>query len=258
MWFKQISIFLFVLISLSEFASAQQDSVKTDSIHLYKNIESYSKRSRFTRLIYRLIFKPVTPDSQSKTDKNKGYKKLIQKPYSTFEGKIIRNIEVVTLDPFGFSANDTTVAGGNILSKAGNWMHIKTQGITVRNLLLMHKNQPFNTLLVKESERLIRSQRYVHEVSFSVVAAGNKSDSVDIFIREADKWSIIPDGAISTTGFRVDLTEKNFLGYGHEFQNAFSRNYIRDTNSFNTNYYIPNIRNTYIRAKLHFGVDGYI
>ncbi len=160
--------FSFVTFSISDFASAQQDSVKTDSTQLYKNIESYSKRSRFNGFMYRLIFKPVTPDFKNKPLRKKAYKKLIQKPYSTFEGKIIRNIDVVTLDPFGYSASDTVVRKQNFLSKAGNGMHIKTQGITIRNLLLIHKNQPFNSLLVKESERLIRNQKYVHEVSFSV------------------------------------------------------------------------------------------
>jgi hypothetical protein len=257
MCFKHIFIFLFVLVSISDFASAQQDSVKTDSTHLYKNIESYSKRSKLTRFMYRLIFKPVAPDSKSNPVKRKAYKKLIQKPYSTFEGKIIRNIDVVTLDPFGYSASDTTVRKQNFLSKAGNGMHIKTQGITIRNLLLIHKDQPFNSLLVKESERLIRNQKYVHEVSFSVVAAGVKSDSVDIFIRELDNWSIIPEGSISASRLRVDLEDKNFLGYGHEFKNAFSRNFTTGINSFNTNYSIPNIRNSYISAKLHLGIDGY-
>jgi len=252
MWFKKYFIPFFVLILISDFASAQQDTVKTDSTQLYKNIESYSKRNKFTRFVYRLIFNPVTPDSQTKA-----YKKLIQKPYSTFEGKIIRNIDVVTLDPFGYSVSDTTFGKQNFLSKAGNGTHIKTQGITIRNLLLIHKNQPFNSLLVKESERLIRNQKYVHEVSFSVMAAGVKSDSVDIFIREMDNWSIVPEGSISTSGLRVDLTDKNLLGYGHEFQNAFSRNFTRGISFFNTNYSIPNIRNSYISAKLHLGIDGY-
>jgi hypothetical protein len=257
MCFKHISIFVFVLFSISDFASAQQDSVKTDSTQLYKNIESYSKRSKFTGFLYRLIFRPVAPDSKSKPVKRKAYKKLVQKPYSTFEGKIIRNIDVVTLDPFGYSASDTTVGRQNFLSKAGNGMHIKTQGITIRNLLLIHRNQPFNSLLVKESERLIRNQKYVHEVSFSVVAAGVKSDSVDIFVRELDNWSIIPEGSISASLLRVDLTDKNFLGYGHDFKNAFSRNITTGINSFNTNYSIPNIWNSYISAKLHLGIDGY-
>ena len=202
MWFKNIFILFFVLISISDVAFAQETPVKTDSTHLYKNIESYSKRSKFTMFMYRLIFKPVAPISRKKEVKKKVYKKLIQKPYSAFEGKIIRNINIVTLDPFGYSATDTTVAKQNFLYKAGNGMHIKTQSITIRNLLLIRKNEPFNSLLVKESERLIRNQKYVHEVSFYVVAAGKKSDSVDIFIRELDKWSIIPEGSISTSRYQ--------------------------------------------------------
>jgi len=257
MWFKNIFILFFVSFLISDFAFAQQDSVKTDSTHIYENIESYSKRSKFTMFMHRLIFKPVATSSKKKEDKRKGYKKLIQKPYSAFAGKIIRNIDIITLDPFGYSATDTTVATQNFLNRAGNGMHIKTQSTTIRNLLLIRKNEPFNSLLVKESERLIRNQKYVHEVSFYVVAAGGKSDSVDIFIRELDKWSIIPAGSISTSGIRVGLTDKNFLGYGHEFQNAFARNFTKEINSFNTNYSIPNIRNTYISAKFHLGVDGY-
>ena len=136
-------------------------------------------------------------------------------------------------------------------------LHIKTHIITIRNLLLIHKNEPFNSLLVKESERLIRNQKYVHEVSFHVVAAGRKSDSVDIFIRELDKWSIIPAGSFSTSKIRIDLTDKNFLGSGHEFQNSFARNFTKGINFFNTNYTIPNIRNTYISTNLHLVSDGY-
>ena len=257
MWFKNILILFFVSFSISDFVSAQQTPVKTDSTKLYKNIESYSKRSKLGKFIYGLVFKPIVTISKKNEVRKKGYKKLVQKPYSVFEGKSIRNINIVTLDPFGYSTSDTTVSAQNLLSKAGNNVHIKTHSITIRNLLLIRKNEPFNSLLVKESERLIRSQKYVHEVSFYVGSAGKKSDSVDIFIRELDKWSLIPEGSISTSGFKVGITEKNFLGSGHEFQNAFTRNITDGINAFNTNYFIPNIRNTYISTTLHFGVDGY-
>ncbi|MEI8225545.1 MAG: hypothetical protein WCG82_06420 [Bacteroidota bacterium] len=257
MWFKKYFILFFVSFLLSDFVFAQQIPVKKDSTILYKNIESFSGRSKFTQFMYSLVFKPVAIISKKKEVQKKVYKKLIQKPYGAFEGKIIRNIDIVTLDPFGYSATDTTVAKQNFLYKAGNGMHIKTQSIAIRNLLLIRKNVPFNSLLVKESERLIRSQKYVHEVSFYVVSAGEKSDSVDIFIRELDKWSIIPDGSISDPGIRVYITDKNILGSGHEFQNAFTRNFTNGINSFITNYSIPNIRNTYISTALHYGFDGY-
>jgi len=253
---KYILVFAFSIF-INCFAFAQETPVKTDSTHIYENIETYSKRSRFTTFMYRLVFKPVAVISKKVDPKKKVYKKLIQKPYSTFEGKIIRNIDIVTLDPFGYSPIDTTVAKQNFLYKTGNKLHIKTQILAIRNLLLIRKNEPFNSLLVKESERLIRSQKYVHEVSFYVAFAGGKSDSVDIFIRELDRWSIIPYGSISPSGIHADLTDKNFLGTGHEFQNVFTRNITSGINAFNTNYFIPNIRNTYISTKLQNSFDGY-
>ena len=84
MWFKKIIILFFVLISICTVVSAQETPVKTDSTHIYENIESYSKQSKFTMFIYRLIFKPVAPALRKKEAKNKGYKKLIQKPYRRF------------------------------------------------------------------------------------------------------------------------------------------------------------------------------
>jgi hypothetical protein len=257
MWFKNTIIFISVLISISDLTFAQQPAAKKDSTLLYKKIEAYSGRSKFTEFIHGLVFKPVVPVSKTEEVKRKGYKKLIQKPYRNFEGKIIRNIDIVTLDPFGYSATDTSFAKQRFLSNIGNKSHVKSQEITIRNLLLIRKNDPFNSLLVKESERLIRSQIYVHDVSFYVVPAGVKSDSVDIKIRELDTWSIIPRGSISKSHLRVGITEKNFLGLGHEFGNIFERNLTKGISTFSTNYYIPNIRNTYISSTLHYGVDGY-
>ena len=64
-------------------------------------------------------------------------------------------------------------------------------------------------------------------------------------------------GSISTSRINFGITDKNFLGSGHEFQNVFSRNFTNGISAFNTNYFIPNIRTTYINSKLHFGIDGY-
>ena len=130
------------------------------------------------------------------------------------------------MNPFGYSDINTPLAARNFLYKAGNALHVNTRVPAIKNLLLISKDQPFNSYLVKESERLIRSQKYVHEVFFFVELAGAKSDSVDISIREWDNWSIIPSVSISNSSFSVGLADKNFLGYGQEFQNVFHRNYV--------------------------------
>ena len=202
-----------------------------------------------------MVFKPVANVTPKKKAVKKRYKKLIQKPYSTFEGKTIRNINIETLDPFGYSISDTNVKPQNSFLKNGNKLHVKTQNITIRNLLLIHRNQLFDSLLVKESERLVRTSNYVHDVSFFVKAPSKNSDSVDIFIREMDKWSLVPKFGVSSSNININLTDKNFLGLGHEFYNSFDWNHAIGNFAYNIKYFIPNIRNTYINSTFHLRSD---
>jgi hypothetical protein len=253
MWFKTISILLFVFILATDFASGQKTSDKQDTKELYENFESTSGKSKFTKFMHHLFFKPVAPGVKKK----KTYKKLIQKPYTTFEGKVIRNISITTLDPFGYVVDDSTVVKKNFITRTGNSLHIKTRRAAIRNLLLIRENQPFDSLLAKESERLIRSQKYVRDVSFFVIATSKNSDSVDVFIRELDTWSLIPKGAVSTKRFSFSLTDRNFLGMGHETKEGFAWNHTTGDFAYNLNYYIPNIRNTFINSTMHYGADEF-
>jgi hypothetical protein len=252
MFCRKILILLIVSFFVSDFAFAQVKPSSNDSLKIYRDIEKFSKKRKVTRFIYRLLFRPVDVPTEQKTKKEV---KVIQPQYNNFNGKIIRKIQITTTDPFGYSAIDTSFSYRNFLYTLGNKAHVRTQRIAIKNLLLIRKNEPFDSLRVKESERLIRSQKYVQAVSFSFESPGKNVDSVDVFIRVIDKWSLIPEGAISTSSFRIGLKEKNFLGLGHEFENIFMRNYDEAHNAFSTSYYIPNIRNTYVNATLHYSTD---
>jgi hypothetical protein len=254
-WSKILLILVFVSVLSGDFAFAQKIPVDKDSTKVYENIESFSVKRKFTKFMYRLVFKPVAAISSKKAAKKKIYKKLIQKPYSAFEGKIIRHINIETMDPFGHSIADTVIRAPNFLIKTGNKLHIKSQRITIRNLLLIRQNQVFDSLLVKESERLVRSRGYVTDVSFFVKTTSKNSDSFDVFIRELDKWSIVPNGAFSTSSFTIDLKDNNFLGLGHESKNDFTWNGAAGKYAYNVNYYIPNIRNTYINSNLQLRTE---
>ncbi len=248
-WFKIFSILFFVSFLTTDFAFAQKTPVKKDSTQVYKSIESFSVKRKITKYMYSVFFKP-----NGKT-KKKVYKKLIQKPYSAYEGKIIRKINIETLDPFGYSIADTIEKKQGAFAKNANKLHIKSQRITIRNLLLIHRNQVFDSLLVKESERLVRSMSYVTDVSFVVISTAKDSDSVDIYIRELDKWSIIPNGAFSATSFTINLKDNNFMGLGHESKNEYTLNDAAGNYAYKLNYYIPNIKNTYISSTLHIGTE---
>jgi predicted nucleotidyltransferase component of viral defense system len=60
-----------------------------DSADVYQNIQTYSKKNKFTKILHRVIFK----SNNSRTKKQ--VVKLQQR--ANVEGKVIRNISIVTL-----------------------------------------------------------------------------------------------------------------------------------------------------------------
>lgn len=241
-----------LIFSITATAAEVPIPAKTDSSAVYRNIETFSKKSGFTRFMYGLVFIPVSSNAFKKK-----HHRISHPLYRAHEGKVIREITVVTMDPFGYSASDTGVVRQNLFFNTGNTLHFKSRGITIRNMLLVNKNQPFDSLLVKESERLVRNQAYVQDVFFVVEPAGKAGDSVDLFVRVLDKWSISPGGAISPRQLDAGITENNFLGLGHEFHNAATWDDSAQLKTFSANYSVPNIRNSYISTVLHYNIDHY-
>lgn len=246
--FFKIVLFLLMICSY-QIVFAQEKTVKKDSTKVYRAIEKYSKKRIFTKFVYKLIFEPVAKQKvrKSKFQKTKGIN------FALFEGKIIRNIKITTLDPFGFSDIDSTQIPKTFLYKSGNFLHLKTKNLAIKNLLLIHKNEPLDSLLVKESERLVRNQRFISSITTEIKKVSQ--DSVDVSIRILDSWSTIPDFSSSTTKSTFYLTERNFLGTGHEFYNSYSKSLTNNYNGFGTSYTIPNIINTFISTKLSYEID---
>ena len=243
------TLFIFLYYG-NYFAIAQQNPKVKDSAKMYRSIEKYAKKSKFRKFVYSMIFEPV---SKQVIKQNNFKKKLKTINYTEVEGKIIRKIVVTTLEPFGYSEIDTTAKPTSFFDKSGNFFHIKTKNLAIKNLLLIQKNEPLDSLLVKESERLIRSQRFVGGVNVQTYLIAK--DSVDVEIRVLDSWSLIPDFSTSTTKSNFYLTEKNFLGLGHEFSNSYQQSLSSKDFGYGTTYTIPNIRNTYIKTILSYNID---
>ncbi len=240
---------IFIIFYNCQLSNAQEILVKKDSAKVYRDIEKYSKKRKFTQFIYKLIFEPVAKQKIRKSS----FQKIKRVNYAKFEGKIIRNIKITTLDPFGYSDLDSTQIPKSFLYKSGNALHLKTKNLAILNLLLIRENQPLDSLLVKESERLVRNQRFVSSITSRIELVAK--DSVDVSIRVLDSWSLIPDFSSSTSKSNFYLTDKNFLGTGHEFSNSYSKSLTNSQNGFSTSYTIPNIVNTFINTRLSYDID---
>ena len=242
-----IVITLFFCVSLS---FSQEKKTEVDSTLLgYKKIESLSKKNNLTKQLHRLIFKSTTVGNSKKIVVQNGPN------YSLYDGKIIRKVTIQTLDPFGYSESDTAKKPKYFSEKAGNILHIKTKNFAIRNTLLFKENQIFNSSKIEETERLIRSQRFVRRVSIQPENSSESNDSVDITVTVLDSWSLIPNASITTSKAGYELLERNFIGSGHSWDNRYQHDLDDKRRAFSSRYIIPTIKNTYIQTTLNYQMD---
>ena len=248
MKFKLFLFLCFCVISWK--GNAQTVDKKGDSISIYQDINDLSKRNKFSRFVYKLIFRESALKVENLIPSNpKKEEKLVKKHQ---EGKIIRNITIETLDPFGFSVTNEKKVPKRKLENFGNAVHIKTKEITIRNIMLFKKNDSLDSKLLYESERLIRSQRYVREVTIVPVDIPNSKDSIDVKIRVLDSWTLIPTGSLSSSESSAKLTERNILGFGHLITGNIKNRFETKERAVFAQYSINNIKNTYFRFDLDY------
>lgn len=221
-----------------------------DTAEFYKKLYNYSKEKKFLYVVYKAIFNP--PGRQKAKKKAKPVVAgLTAKKY---KGKIIRNVYIISYEPFGTSLTDTSKRPHSFLQKGGNAVHALTNNSTVRNLLLFRKNDVADPLKIMESERLLRSFGYIRDARIMVEKIPGSSDSVDVEVWTQDYWSIRPDLTVTTSRVRYRLTESNFIGMGHRLD-------LRVTDRINeysplildANYRVPTIKNTYISPEIYYG-----
>ena len=248
---KKIVVFILLCFCLqgayAQVNPSQKDAkTKKDSSEVYQKIRNYSKKNKFTQTLHKLFFRG---------DNTQKKEVLVQNDTTDFSGKIIRNINIITLDPFGHSVTDTTKMPKNWGERTGNRLHLKTKKIAIYNLLLFKKNTPYDTYKVQESERLIRSQRYVTAVRITNKITGVASDSVDVTIRVLDSWSTIPRFAVSGNQVSFGIKEKDFFGTGQQLDYKHTNRFKDGRTANEVSYNIPNIKNTYIGTTLYYKID---
>ncbi|WP_018479392.1 BamA/TamA family outer membrane protein [Pontibacter roseus] len=185
---------------------------------------------------------------------------LIQREYERHNYKVVRRIDIITLDALGYSIHDSTRVPRNFLEKAGNSLHVKTRRHLVRNKLLFESMEPLEPLALVESERLLRQTDYLLDARIIVDERTTSEDSVDVFVITKDLFSLGGSGSYSPSSGagRVALRELNFLGFGHQVRGSYRFNMDRPRPwEVAAGYSIENISNSYVSADLTYIDENY-
>ena len=145
-------------------------------------------------------------------------------------GAVVGEIRIVTDNIF-----DTgDPKENNFLFRLANTLHIRTRPGTIERTLLFKSGEPLSVRLIEESERLLRNNRYLYDVSIRPV--GWHDGIADIEVRTRDTWTLDPGFSFSRAGGSnssgLSLKEYNFLGTGVSLGISRSSNVDRKGTQF--------------------------
>ena len=146
------------------------------------------------------------------------------------EGATIGEIRVVTQDIF----DTTDPKEDKLLFRWANALHIQTRPDVIQRALLFKSGERLSVRLIDETERLLRSNRYLYDVQFRPVAYHD--GVVDIEVATRDTWSLDPGASAGRSGGAnssgIHLKEHNLLGTGTSVSFGHSKNVDRSSNEF--------------------------
>ena len=113
-----------------------------------------------------------------------------------------------------FDAEDPKENG--ILYRAANALHIRTRREVIQRKLLFKSGERVSVRVIEETERLLRSNQFVYDVTIRPVAYHD--GVVDIEVRTRDTWTLQPGISAGreggSTSHGVTLRENNAFGTG--------------------------------------------
>jgi len=127
-------------------------------------------------------------------------------------GATVGEIRVVPQDIF-----DTSDPAENYaLFRLANTLHVQTREGVIRRAILFRPGDPVSVRVIEETERLLRANGYLYDVSLRPVAV--RDGVVDIEVVTRDTWSLNIGAGVSRSGgtnaSNVELTEENLFGTG--------------------------------------------
>ena len=248
--------YLFFLLIIAATASAQTTDTlkattnKTDSIR-YTNLKIRMSKSKFSKAIYRLLFRDVY--NQGKVTE---VKQIETNPFTPFEGMVIRKIIIRQLNMLGQSVYDTTRQGNQLERFLSKNLHTNTrEGIIRKSFLLFSEGDDIKAKVMKDNERLLRSNKLIVDARILVVPRTDVTWMADVIVIIQDAWSLNFSGGFgSFNKFNLGLNNINVQGTTHSQLTAIRWD-AKDTLQkfqFRTIYTVPYIGKTFITGQASF------
>jgi hypothetical protein len=138
--------------------------------------------------------------------------------------------------------------------RLANGLHVRTREDSIRSQLLFHESEPYSQQKIEETERLLRSRRYLFDAWVEPSCYDPEDGTVDVHVRVRDVWSLNPGIHFSRKGGAnnggIILEDQDFLGRGKFLSASYDKNVDRSSLLFA--YEDPQILGSWWRGKVAY------
>lgn len=177
-------------------------------------------------------------------------------PLKTTEA-LPKNVQHWNIGQIRFERNDIF----DLSSKHSVWFHrfandyhVITTETALREDLLFSEGEPLNLSVLAETERLLRSRRYLRHADIVVSAYCPASQTVEVTVRSWDNWSLLPRISLGHTGgatkANLGLAEDNLWGTGNQAQIEYFTDSERD--GYKLQFQSPNISGSHWQTTMQY------
>ena len=161
----------------------------------------------------------------------------------------IGKIKMVRNDIFDLTRKDTLW-----FHRLANEYHVITSEDTLRDDVLFKKGQRLDLALLDETERLLRSRRYLRHAEVKVSHYCPENESVIVTVSSWDNWSLLPKISLGHEGgetkTNLGFAEDNLWGTGNQLMVEYFSDSERD--GYKTRFLSPNIYGSHWQTALQY------
>jgi hypothetical protein len=190
------------------------DSLNRDSLHYeFTRLKEFAYRRGWSRQLYRAIF-PRLPGGNIEVIEAENS----EARYKPREGRVIREVRVMVLPPFGTSVRDTSYARDSTrwFEAVANSVHGRTAERLVRRHLTVGPGDRVVPFELVQNELLLKELSSVDDALIRVVEVPGDSTAVDLHVTCRDEFSWTGSGSTNFMyNAEIGIENRNLWGIGH-------------------------------------------
>ena len=178
--------------------------------------------------------------------------------FEPYRDKIIRNIDIKVIDPYGVTIEKPQNDHYNKFQKFANRIQIKTKDWVVRNDLLFKTGERVNPVLFSDTEKNLWERSTFKDLKIFMLPVEGSEELIDVVVMVQDMWSWSLNTSLEYNKIAAGIQFKNFLGMPQSITNWASLNYRKDNLwAVYGNYLYENIRSSHIDTKISYEYSNF-